>query len=227
MKKALVILSGGLDSTTCLLWATKNYDDVFAVSFDYNQKQRVELELAKKSCESFNVKHVIVQLGYLGQIASSVSANIIGSDIEMPTIEDVIGLPQPVTYVPNRNMIMLSIAAALAESKDCQTIVTGFQSNDTYGYWDTTQEFVNSLNSVFSLNRKNPVKIVAPFNGMSKVDEIKYTLENTGSVDLYKNTITCYNPDEFGHSCGECPSCAERLKAFSIVGVKDPIKYQV
>lgn len=226
MKKALVILSGGLDSTTCLLWATKNYDEVFAVSFDYNQKQRVELELAKKSCESFNVKHVIVQLGYLGQIASSVSANIIGSDIEMPTIEDVIGLPQPVTYVPNRNMIMLSIAAALAESKDCQTIVTGFQSNDTYGYWDTTQEFVNSLNSVFSLNRKNPVKIVAPFNGMSKVDEIKYTLENTGSVDLYKNTITCYNPDVNGYSCGMCPSCAERLKAFSIVGVKDPIKYQ-
>lgn len=225
MNKALVVLSGGLDSTAALRLSIEQFDEVEAISFDYKQKQRIELELAAQSCERLKVKHKIIDISFLNDINKGFSANT-DSDIEMPTITDVLGEPQPVTYVANRNMILMSIAASYAETRKINTIVCGFQSNDTYGYHDTTPTFVEKLNSVLSENRTHKITITAPFVSLSKYDELKAVLDLDGNLDLFKTTITCYNPDDQGRSCGTCPSCAERINAFNKIGIKDPIEYQ-
>lgn len=225
MSKTLVVLSGGLDSTTSLRLAML-YGDVEAISFFYKQKQSIELELAAKTCERLGIPHKIVDISFLGDLSRGFSTNISGSDIEMPTIHDVLGDPQPVTYVPNRNMIMLSIAASYAETRGIKNIVCGFQSNDTYGYHDTTENFLEKINAVLSENRTHKINITAPFVNMTKYDEIMEVYNLDGNVDLYKTTITCYNPDENGVSCGTCPSCAERLAAFKKAGLVDPIPYK-
>lgn len=225
MSKALVILSGGLDSTTALRLAVNEYDEVHAISFDYNQKQSYELECAKKSCELLNVTHKIVNLSFLGDIAKVTSTNIKGSCIKMPTASEVTNNKQPVTYVPNRNMILLSISASYAETMGITDIICGFQSQDTYGYFDTTQSFLNKINSVLSENRSHTLQVKAPFIGMSKSDEIEKVYELDGNTDLFKNTLTCYNP-QYNISCGVCPSCSERLTAFKSLNLVDPILYK-
>ena len=225
MNKALVVLSGGLDSTSALRLSLEQYDEVEAISFDYKQKQRVELELASKTCNLLNVKHKIIDISFLNEINRGFSANT-DSSIEMPTIQDVLGEPQPVTYVANRNMILMSIASSYAETQKINTIICGFQSNDTYGYHDTTPVFLEKLNSVLDENRTHKIKIIAPFANLSKYDELKAVLELDGNLDLYKTTITCYDPDEQGRSCGTCPSCSERLSAFKKIQIEDPIEYQ-
>lgn len=225
MNKALVVLSGGLDSTTSLRLSLEQFDEVEAISFDYKQKQRVELELASQTCKRLNVKHKIIDISFLNDINRGFSANT-DSDIEMPTIHDVLGEPQPVTYVANRNMILMSIAASYAETQKINTIICGFQSNDTYGYHDTTPVFLEKLNSILDENRTHKIKIIAPFANLSKYDELKAVLELDGNLDLYKTTITCYDPDEQGRSCGTCPSCSERLSAFKKIQIEDPIEYQ-
>lgn len=225
MNKALVVLSGGLDSTSALRLSLEQFDEVEAISFDYKQKQRIELELASQTCKRLNVKHKIIDISFLNDINRGFSANT-DSDIEMPTIHDVLGEPQPVTYVANRNMILMSIAASYAETQKINTIICGFQGTDTYGYHDTTPTFVKKLNSVLAENRTHKITITAPFVEMSKYDELKAVLELDGNLDLFKTTITCYNPDDQGRSCGTCPSCSERLSAFKKIGFVDPIEYQ-
>lgn len=224
--KALVVLSGGLDSTTALRLAVEKYGcvNVKAISFDYGQRQRRELQLAGLSCRHLGVDHKIVDLDFLCDFNMGFSANV-DTDIEMPTIRDVLGDPQPVTYVANRNMIMISVAASYAETRGCNVIIAGYQSNDEYNYWDTTPSFVQALNGVLSLNRQANIQVVSPFAGLNKQEEILAVQELDGNLDLFKSTLTCYNPDSEGRSCGVCPSCAERLAAFQKLGLQDPIEY--
>lgn len=223
---AVVVLSGGLDSTVALRLAVEKYgaEKVTAISFFYGQRQSVELERASTSCRRLGVAHKVVDLSFMHDINQGFSSNV-DRDMAMPTIKDVIGDPQPSTYVANRNMIMMSIAAAVAEVRGVDTIVCGLQANDNYNYHDTTPEWVEKLNSLLDENRKLGVKIVAPFVNLSKVEEIRAVLELDGNLELLASTLTCYNPDADGKSCGACPSCAERLQAFSKVGVQDPIEY--
>lgn len=226
-KNVVSILSGGLDSTVMTYILVEKYgaDRVFALSYNYGQKQKVELERAAATCAHLGVKHKILDLGILGEIVKDVSANIGGTDVAMPTIRDVIGDPTPKTYVPFRNMILNSIGFSFAESNNADFIFTGLQSTDEYGYWDTTKTFIDAMNNVASLSRAFKPKIVAPFVGLSKTDEIAISKEiDNVRLDL---TLTCYNPDEHGHSCGKCPSCAERIKAFMNNRTVDPITYSV
>lgn len=228
--KALVVLSGGLDSTSALVLAMADYSEVHAITYYYGQKQSQEIEMAKRTCQQLGVKHSVVDITFLGDIAKPFSANISGSDITMPTITDVLGEPQPVTYVPNRNMILLSIAASYAEVNKIDTVICGFQSNDTYGYHDTTENFLDKINDVLHENRTWTITVRAPFVNMSKYDEITQVVRMTGSTDVFKNTLTCYNPSADSVSgepvsCGVCPSCTERLSAFQQAGLVDPIKY--
>ena len=161
----------------------------------------------------------------MGEIARPLSANIDGTDIDMPNIKEVLGDPQPVTYVPFRNMIILSLAFAEAEVQKCDKIYTGLQVHDEYGYWDTTQKFVDSMNAVATQNRQNTIEIIAPFSQLSKADEIEIAIE-LGQFDLLRYTMTCYEPKGL-LSCGKCPSCAERIMNFMKVGKKDPIPYDI
>lgn len=221
------VLSGGLDSTILTYILVKKYgkNRVFALSYDYGQKQKLELSMARATCKWLGIAHKTLDLSILGEIVKDVSANISGTDVAMPTIKDVLGDPQPKTYVPFRNMILNSLAFSFAESNKASHVFTGLQVHDEYGYWDTTQRFVDSMNAVADQNRSHKVKMEAPFSLLSKYDEILIAQE-LGDV-LFEFTLTCYNPDEVGRSCGKCPSCSERIANFAKAGVKDPIPYSI
>lgn len=224
----VVVLSGGLDSTITMRLAVQKYgaENVSAITFDYGQKQALEIERAKASTRLLGVRHKIVDASFLGDISQGFSANV-DKSIAMPTIQEVLGDPSPKTYVPNRNMILFSIVAAYAETQNVDTIICGLQIHDEYSYWDTTKAFVDNMNEVFSLNRKMKIKLIAPFSALSKTEELKLLYEIDGNLDLTESTLTCYNPDERGRACGRCPSCSERVKAFIQVGVEDPNEYSI
>lgn len=232
-KNVVVVLSGGLDSTilTHILVEKYGHNKVYALSYNYGQKQKKELELANRTCKRLRVFHKTLDLSILGEIAKGVSANIDGSNIRMPTIKDVLGDPQPKTYVPFRNMILNSLAFSYAEAYRASHVFTGLQVHDEYGYWDTTQKFVDAMNNVASQNRTFKVRMEAPFSKLSKLEEINIMKELYGDDEIVKEalrlTLTCYNPNEDGESCGKCPSCSERINAFAKAKIIDPISYAV
>jgi 7-cyano-7-deazaguanine synthase len=227
-KGAIVILSGGMDSTIALRLCIEKYgkENVRALTYFYGQKQSLEIEKAVATTAKLGIKHKVFDLSVLGEISKGFSANV-DTNIEMPTIKDVLGDPRPKTYVPNRNMILMSVAAAFAEVEGFDTIIMGLQIHDEYGYHDTTARFVNKVNDVLSENRIIKIKVVAPFAGLSKFDEIKVLQALDGDVGLLAGTLTCYNPDSEGKSCGKCPSCSERIANFAKAGLVDPIPYSV
>ena len=221
------VLSGGLDSTILTYILAKRYgkDKVFALSYDYGQKQKRELSMAAATCNYLGIPHKVLDLNILGDIVKTVSANIGGSDIKMPTIKEVLGDPQPKTYVPFRNMILNALAFSFAESNKASHVFTGLQVHDEYGYWDTTQRFVDGMNAIADQNRSHKVKLEAPFSELSKYEEILIAQELNNV--MLEWTLTCYNPDVEGRSCGKCPSCSERIANFAKAGIKDPIPYNI
>lgn len=227
-KGCVVILSGGMDSTIAMRLAVEKYGNanVSALTFDYGQKQAKEITMASVSTTLLQVEHKVIDASFLGDISKGFSANV-DKDMAMPTIKDVLGDPRPKTYVPNRNMILMSIAAAYAETKNVDTILCGLQVHDEYSYFDTTQRWVDKMNNVLSENRNIKIKLIAPFSTLSKKQELFILKELDGDLSLLKNTLTCYNPDNEGRSCGRCPSCSERIKNFADFGVKDPVPYSI
>lgn len=227
-KKVVVTHSGGLDSSTAVILAANKYgsENVISVGFDYGQKQREELVRAERLTSNLGVSRHCLDLAILGDVVRSVSANISGTDVEMPTIKDILGNPQPPTYVPFRNAIIFNITAAFAEANAASHIICGLQVHDEYSYWDTSQIFVDRINQLWSGNRSWPLELIAPFGDLSKTQELEL-LEEINAIDLLEHSLTCYNPDEQGRSCGKCPSCAERVKAFMNLGKKDPIEYSI
>ena len=229
---AIVVLSGGMDSTIAMRLCVERYgrENVRALSFYYGQKQFAELDCAVKSTNYLGVKHKILNLAVLGEISEGFSANV-DKNIEMPTIKDVLGDPRPKTYVPNRNMILMSFAAAVAETANIPNIFMGLQVHDEYGYHDTTQRFVDKINDVLSENRIIKIKVQAPFARLSKFDELQL-LKEMDDLPILEHTLTCYNPVEitdgkFFAACGECPSCSERIANFIKFGVIDPMPYVI
>lgn len=225
-KGCVVILSGGMDSTIAMRIAVEKYgaENVSALTFFYGQKQAIEIEKAKQSTALLGVKHKVIDASFLGDISKGFSANV-DTDIEMPTVRDVLGDPRPPTYVPNRNMILMSIAAAFAEVNNVDTIITGLQVHDEYGYHDTSQRWVDKVNDLLSENRIIKIKLIAPFSTLAKHEELDILRELDGDLKLTENTLTCYNPDNEGKACGNCPSCSERIANFAKVGERDPVPY--
>lgn len=220
--KSVVLVSGGLDSTTLLHWVVKAAkDDVHALTVSYGQRHIKEIECAEYQCDLLNVPYSVLDLSFLSKFLNS-SSLIASSGIEVPHVQEVMGDPQPSTYVPNRNMIFLSIAAAFAENIEASFLYYGAQVHDIYGYWDTTRSFLNKINEVFELNRKAKLKIQAPFINLRKSDIIKL-----GVYDLdidYSQTWSCYNGTDL--ACGVCGTCAERIQGFKELGLTDPIRYK-
>ena len=236
--KAVVILSGGLDSTILTYKVVNELGagNVTALSFNYGQKQALELERAAITCKRLNIVQNVIDLRFMAPLLSNVCANISGSTIDVPDVEDILGNPQPVTYVPNRNALMLNIAISVAEALGAQLVYIGLQCHDLYGYWDTTPQFVEAINNVSRLNREHKIAVVAPFINMSKADELK--IGEQLHVP-YGDTWTCYDPVQRTYhtpeqaitepkpvlACGKCGSCAERLRAFEHLGLTDPLEY--
>lgn len=221
------VISGGMDSTILTYILAKKYGShrVFGLSYDYGQKQKRELTMAAITCNWLRVPHKVLDLSVLGEIVKNVSANISGTGVSMPSIKDVLGDPQPKTYVPFRNMILNALAFSFAESNKASHVFTGLQVHDQYAYWDTTQRFVDAMNEVANQNRSHKVKLESPFSELSKYDEILIA-DELGNVRL-DMTLTCYNPNDEGESCGKCPSCSERIAAFMKAGIKDPVRYSI
>ena len=222
-KKAVVLLSGGLDSTTLLHYVAKQLEipEIYALSMVYGQKHVRELEAARWQARAVGVaEHKEADLSFMGGLLQGSSA-LVDEAIKVPALADVdsADLDQPPTYVPNRNMILLSVAAALAEAVGADTVYYGAQAQDRYGYWDCTVDFVTKINHVLALNRKNRIEIRAPFADKSKAELLRIGLKL--GID-YSHTWSCYRGGD--SPCGECPTCVERARAFEEVGIEDRIK---
>ena len=221
MPESVAIVSGGFDSVTLLHYLVKEQKSSPAViSFLYGQKHSKEIKCAEENVAMLGLTHHhILDLRPLQAVFQN--SALISDELAIPDVETVMGDPQPITYVPNRNMIFLALAVAYGESMGVNKVYYGAQRHDIYGYWDTTQQFLEKLNEVYTLNRKSPVQIEAPFVQYSKVDILRKGL--VLGVD-YGKTWSCYAGQD--KACGKCPTCAERLAAFSEVGIPDPLLYE-
>ncbi|MCH7958687.1 MAG: 7-cyano-7-deazaguanine synthase QueC [Candidatus Hydrogenedentes bacterium] len=221
---ALVLVSGGLDSSVLLhdVVSTRKGTPVYSLSFDYGQRHAKELECAAWQAKQAGAhEHRVVDLSFLAELVRD-GTSLVEGGTEVP---DLTALPdadraQPPTYVPNRNMTLLSIAAAYAETQKVFDIYYGAQAQDEYGYWDCTVEFLERMNAAFALNRARPVRVHAPFIDRKKAELV--TLGNELHVD-FSRTWSCYRGEAL--SCGTCPTCVERLNAFRDAGVDDPLPY--
>jgi 7-cyano-7-deazaguanine synthase len=222
MDKAVILLSGGMDSTTLLHHVKRRLGvrDIRALSFLYGQKHSREIEMAAWQARAAEVtEHRIVDISFFGELVAGGSALTDGR-LAVPDLAEIATerRRQPPTYVPHRNMLLLSMGAAYAESNGVADVFYGAQAQDQYGYWDCTADFLERMNRVLALNRGRPVMIHAPFLGWRKADELRLGLEL--GVD-YSRTWTCYRGGEA--PCGRCPSCSERAAAFWEVGIDDPL----
>jgi 7-cyano-7-deazaguanine synthase len=222
--KAVVLLSGGLDSTTTLAMAKKTGFDLFALTFDYGQRHRVELDQAHIIAKHFGVTdHQIVKID-LRQFGGSALTD----SIDVPTDRDQGKMEIPITYVPARNTIFLSFCLAYAEVKIASDIFIGVNAVDYSGYPDCRPEFIKAFETLANLATKagvegsSKLKIHTPLIKMSKAEIIQKGMEL--GVD-YSMTHSCYDPRENGKACGVCDSCHLRLKGFEEAGMEDPIDY--
>jgi 7-cyano-7-deazaguanine synthase len=224
MKKAVVLLSGGLDSTTALYLAKSEGYEIYAISFNYGQRHKKELDCAKIIAKKAEVKeHVIVETNMNAWGGSALT----DKNIEVPE-GDINRKEIPVTYVPARNMIFLSYAASYAEVVGAEHIFIGVSQVDYSGYVDCREEFINAMENainmgtVCAVEQGRKIKIHAPFMFMTKTEEIKLGMKL--GVD-YSLTWTCYNGYE--KPCGVCDSCKLRLNSFKEAGIEDPIEYDL
>jgi 7-cyano-7-deazaguanine synthase len=225
-RRAVVLLSGGVDSTTTAAIALGEGFEVYALSFDYGQRHRVELDSARR---------VAQKLGLRQHVVATIDLRIFGGsaltgDIAVPKHRalEAIGAGIPVTYVPARNTIFLSFALAWAEVLDASDIFLGITALDYSGYPDCRPEYVEAYQRMADLATRAGVEgrqrltIHTPLIHLGKADIIRHGLEL--GVD-YALTTSCYDPSPTGEACGACDSCALRLKGFRAAGVADPIKY--
>ncbi len=223
MPKAVILLSGGLDSTTTLAIAKSQGFECYALSFNYGQKQKSELDSATKIAKIFAaVEHKIMHIS-LSDFGGSALTD---ANIKVPNFKESDEIP--ITYVPARNTIFLSFAMAWAEVLDCQSIFIGVNALDYSGYPDCRQEYINAFEAMANLATKQGVEgqklsILTPLINLNKADIIKKGLSL--KVD-YSLTTTCYQANDKGEACGVCDACEYRRIGFKSAGISDPTKYQ-
>ena len=229
-QNAVVLLSGGLDSVTCLYWAKANYANVTAVSFNYGQRHNSELNAAKKIAATAQVNHRIIDID-LAQLGGSAltDASLVVPDAKQTDFSDNQHNDSiPITYVPARNTIFLSYALALAEVTQSNAIVIGVNAVDYSGYPDCRPEYIAAFEKMANLATKagvmgNHLHIATPLLHLSKAEIIK--LGVSLGVD-YALTVSCYRADSEGRACGHCDSCFLRQQGFLQAEIDDPTIYQ-
>lgn len=221
MKSAVILLSGGLDSSTLLHYVKGKLDFhlLHALTIRYGQKHVRETACAVAQARAADVKeHHQIDLPFFGELMATASAL---TDPAMPVkaLAELapLQLDQPPTYVPNRNMLFLALAAAYAEARGIANVFYGAQTQDRYGYWDCTPEFLDRMNAVLGLNRRQPVVLHAPFMMMRKREILKIGLDLGVN---YAETWSCYRGQD--KVCGVCPACVERRAAFDALQITDP-----
>src|SRR5438046_249744 len=226
-KRAVVLLSGGLDSTTTLALAREQGFACYALSIDYGQRHRRELECARRVADALGaVKHTVVRVD-LRAIGGSALTDAIDVPKDRPAEEMGHGIP--ITYVPARNTVLLGLALGFAETLQAFDIFIGANAVDYSGYPDCRPEFLTQFERLANLATKAAVegqgifRVHAPLLNKTKAEIIREGLRL--GVD-YGLTLSCYDPDPDGRACGRCDSCRLRLKGFEQAAVKDPVTYQ-
>mgnify|MGYP000444896644 FL=1 len=216
-EKVVVIYSGGMDSYTVLNRAIKDGKEVYALTFDYGQRHIKEIEFASNVCKRLNVPHKVIDISAINELlaGSSLTDNI---DIPEGHYEED---SMKSTVVPNRNMILLSLAIGYAVSVEASQVYYGAHSGDHAIYPDCRPEFVLKMNEVSKIANYEPVEIHSPYLNVSKIDILTDGLKM--GLD-YAETWTCYNGRE--KACGKCGACEERLEAFEKNNKTDPLPYE-
>jgi 7-cyano-7-deazaguanine synthase len=226
MSKAIVLFSGGQDSTTCLFWAKSNFDQVVAASVFYGQRHAAELDAGADICRQAGVRRVVLEMPALGQLADSalvdrgqpLTADGGAVDREAPN-----GLPS--SFVPGRNALMLALVAALAVKEGAKDIVTGVCQTDFSGYPDCRREFVDAMERALTLampSSAGPLRILTPLMHLTKAETVRLAARLPGAWDALALSITCYEGERPG--CGRCPACELRAKGFTEAGIPDPAR---
>jgi len=220
-KKAIVLFSGGLDSTTVLHHAISEGYKCLALTIDYNQRHNYEIQSSQNYLNHYDIDGLIFKID-LTQIGGSALTDE-KIDVPIATDDEI-----PITYVPARNTIFLSIASAYAEKYNIYDIFIGVNQIDYSGYPDCRPEFIKSIQSSINLGTKSGVngsdiRINTPLINMSKKEIIKYGY-NLG-ID-YSKTVSCYQLDNEGRACGKCDACNFRKEGFRLAGIEDPTRYK-
>ncbi|MDP4085869.1 MAG: 7-cyano-7-deazaguanine synthase QueC [Bacillota bacterium] len=204
-EKAIVVFSGGQDSTTCLFWALQHFKEVEAVTFNYNQRHSLEIECASKIAKELGVLHHILDMSLLNQLAPNALTRM---DIK---VEDGVDGGLPSTFVPGRNLLFLSFAAVLASQVGAKHVVTGVCETDFSGYPDCRDVFIKSLNVTLNLSMVTQFVIHTPLMWLNKAETWKLA-DDLHALDFVREkTLTCYN-GIISDGCGECPSCKLRQR---------------
>ncbi|NQV85840.1 MAG: 7-cyano-7-deazaguanine synthase QueC [Woeseiaceae bacterium] len=216
--KALVVLSGGQDSTTCLYWAIDKFgrNQVSSLTFDYGQRHRIELDCAREIADFVGVPNVILPIDTFSALGGDALTD---TDIAVGTgTDERTGLPN--TFVPGRNLIFLTFAAAFAYQRDITHLVTGVAQTDYSGYPDCREETIVALQATLQNGMESMVQIHAPLMHLSKMETVKLATE-LGALPAMALTHTCYNGVR--PPCGYCAACQLRAKGFEEAGIIDPL----
>ena len=220
--RAIVLISGGLDSLTCLAMAKSEGYEVFPLNFDYGQRHRAELHAAQNIAKHYNATYKIIDLKDLGRMGGSALTD---ENIQVKDYSGSTAIPN--TYVPARNTIFLSIAMAYAEVLEAEAIYIGVSSVDYSHYPDCRPEFIQAFSEVINTGTKagvegRPILLKTPLLYLSKAATISAGLSL--GVD-YSMSVSCYRANDQGEACGSCDSCSFRKKGFESLGVQDPTRY--
>ncbi len=216
--KALVLLSGGQDSTTCLYWTIERFgrESVTAMSFDYGQRHRIELECAATIADKAGVTYVCLPINTFAALGGDALTD---TDVEVRgDLDTETGLPN--TFVPGRNLIFLTFAAAFAYQHGIEHLVTGVAQTDYSGYPDCRSQTIDSLQETIRLGMENDVRLYTPLMHKSKKETVELARE-LGALEAMADTHTCYNGAR--PPCGQCPACLLRAKGFAEAGIADPL----
>lgn len=216
MNKALVVLSGGQDSTTCLYWAINEFgrENVTSLSFDYGQRHKIELTSAKKVAEIAAIANDVLPIDTFSVLGGTALTDA----IEVAEEADDTALPN--TFVPGRNLIFLTFAAAYAYQRDIKHLITGVTQTDYSGYPDCRENTLSSLEQTLRLGMEYDITLHTPLMNLSKSDTVTLA-EKLGAMDAMAYTHTCYNGEQ--PPCGHCQACILRAKGFAEAGRADPL----
>ena len=215
MTKAIVVFSGGQDSTTCLFWAMKHYDEVEAITFYYQQRHDNEVEVAKQITKELGVDHKVIDVSLINDLTvNALTRNTMDIETDKET-----GLPN--TFVPGRNILFLTVASIVAYQRKADAIVTGVCETDFSGYPDCRNDFVTTLNDALTIGLDKQIKIETPLMWLNKAETWEMAHELGRMEYVMNNTITCYN-GVIGQGCGKCPACKLRRRGLEEFIQKHP-----
>jgi 7-cyano-7-deazaguanine synthase len=212
MKRAVVVFSGGQDSTTCLIQALTLYDEVHCITFDYGQRHRAEIDIARHLAQELGARvHKVIDAGLLNDLAIS---SLTRDNIPLPHYDDTAGDALPSTFVPGRNILFLTLASIYAYQVGAQTVITGVCETDFSGYPDCRDEFVQAMNQAVKLGMARDIEFKTPLMWLNKAETWALADYYHQLDKIRHDTLTCYNGIK-GDGCGECAACHLRARGLA------------